>query len=226
MSAGRRVPEAAPLVGLVLSLSFVVYAGLFTDAALPAALVSAAVLSAFTAYGVFHSDDPAGVLRPDAVLAGAVFAAALAVGYAVVAGRSVLFGLFVGLAVAVPAALYHARYGDPVNPLDPLATLALAGGGAAVVLVAGALAGEPLVAAANAVLLVVAAGDYRNQRGGPLSPAVERAAVGTALGGALLALAYFVLVAGAPTTALFVAGALVVAGGYFALGDARGRTVR
>lgn len=216
MSGARRVPEAAPVVGLLLALSFAIFALLFTDAVLSAVLVSVTVLYAFTAYGIYHDDDPANTLRPDPILAGGVLGAGLVLGYTVVTGGRPLFGLFVALVVVAPAALYHARYGEAVNPLSPLSTLAVAGAVAAAVLAYGVAVDDSLLATVDAVLLVLAAEDYRGQRGDPLTRAAERVAVVACLGGALLALAYF-LFAGTPTTALLVAGALVVVGAYFAM---------
>lgn len=217
MSVGRRVPEAAPVVGLLLGLSFAVYALLFTGAVLVAVLVAVTLTYAFTAWAVYHSPDPAAVLLPDPVFAGAGLVGALAVGYAVVTGGRVLFGLFVALVVVVPAALYHARYGEPLNPLSPLGTLVAAGVLAAGVLAVGVLVDDPLLAAVDAALVVLAAEDYRSRRGDPLTRAAERAAVAVCIGGAVLSVAYFLLVAGTPAAAVVVAAAFVVMGAYFAM---------
>lgn len=211
------MPEAAVLVGVVLSLSFSVYAVLFADALLPAVLVAATVLYAFVGFAVARDDDPAATLLPDPILAGGVLVAGVVFGYGVVVAQP-LFGLFVALVVLLPTALYHARFGEPVNPLSPVATLAVAGAVGALVLAYGVLvAGDPVLATVVAVLLVVGAEDYRAQRGDPLTRTAERVAVAVCLGGAVLSLAYFLLVRGAPTTALLVSGSLVVVGGYFAL---------
>lgn len=164
MSGARRVPEAAPVVGLLLALSFAVFALLFSEAVLSAVLVSVTVLYAFTAYGIYHDDTPADTLLPDPILAGGVLGAGLVLGYAVVTGGRLLFGLFVALVVVVPAALYHARYGEAVNPLSPPWTLAVAGAVAAAVLAYGALVDDLLLATVDAVVLVLAAEDYRGQR--------------------------------------------------------------
>lgn len=221
MSVGRRVPEAAPVVGLLLGLSFAAYALLFTEAVLATVFVAVTLTYAFTAWAIYHSPDPASVLYPDPVFAGAGLVGALVVFYAVVTDGRVLFGLFVALVVVVPAALYHAHYGESLNPLSPLETFAVAGVAAASVLIVGVLVKDPLLGAIDATLMVLAAEDYRNRRGDPLTQAAERAAVAVSIGSAVLGLAYFLFVAGTPAIAVAVTAAFLVVGVYFAMNRRR-----
>ncbi|WP_255151041.1 hypothetical protein [Halorarius halobius] len=216
---GRRVPEAAPLVGLVLAFSVALFGVLFapTGTLLPVFLVAVLALYAFTAYGILRSDDPTAVLPPDLVLGGGVIVAGLLAGYGVVTGDAVL-GLFVAAIAGVPPALYHARYGEAVNPLSPDATLAAAVVAGLVVLGVGVLAGSPALSAVTAVVVVLAAADYRDTRGGPLAPRLEFALVAVTLGGAALAVGYFALT-GAPTLGLLVGSALLALGAFFAIGE-------
>lgn len=221
MSVGRRVPEAAPVVGLLLGLSFAAYALLFAEAVLATVLVAVALTYAFTAWAIYHSPDPASVLLPDPVFAGAGLVGALTVVYAVMTDGRVLFGLFVALVVVIPAALYHARYGEPLNPLSPLGTFAVAGVAAASVLIVGVLVKDPLLGAIDATLVLLAAEDYRHRRGDPLTLAAERATVTVSMGSVVVALVYFLFVAGTPAIAVVVAAAFLVVGVYFAMNGRR-----
>lgn len=219
---GRRVPEAAPLVGVVLAFSVALFGYLFapTGTMLPVFLVALLLLYGFTAYGIVRSPDPAAVLPPDAVLAAGVLAAGLLGGYGLVVAGQPMFAVFVALVASALPALYHARYGEPVNPLDADATLLVALGVGAVVLGVGILlVDDPAMAALDAVVVVLAAADYRDTRGRPLSDLLEFSLVAVTLGGAALSVLYFALVAGDPVVGLLVGGSLLVVGAFFAIGD-------
>jgi hypothetical protein len=62
------------------------------------------------------------VFRPDPVLAAGFLGGGLAVLYGVATGQAI-FGALVAAVVAAPPALFHARYGESINPLAPGATL-------------------------------------------------------------------------------------------------------
>ncbi|WP_255194981.1 hypothetical protein [Halorarius litoreus] len=219
---GRRVPEAAPLVGVVLAFSVALFGYLFapTGTLLPIFLVALLLLYGFTAYGIVRSPDPAAVLPPDAVLAVGVLTAGLLGGYGFVVAGQPMFALFVALVAGVPPALYHARYGESVNPLGADVTLLVAlVVGAAVLVVGVVLVGDPAMAALDAVVVVLAAADYRDTRGTPLPDLLEFSLVAATLGGAALSVLYFALVAGDPVVGLLVGGSLLVVGAFFAIGD-------
>jgi hypothetical protein len=228
----RRVPEAAVLVGVVLSVSFALYGVLFGDP-LSTALVSVLVLYPFVGYGVRVDDDPAATLLPDPTLAAVAVAGGLAFAYGLATLRPFL-GLLVGLVLVVPAALFHATHADSVNPLDPAVTLGLAAAAGVCVLVAGVvvgrvtgdLGGTASTAAFAAGLLVLGAAEYHARRGRRLPRRVEGAAVLTTLAGAALAMSYFTFVAGAALAGLAVAATLLVVGAYFALVDERRERTR
>lgn len=221
-------------MGLVIAFAVALFGFLFGPAGSHLATVLLAVLPlyAFTAFGIVRADERvASVIRPDAVLAGALFAAVAVVGYGLVVADQPAFAVLVGLVVAVPPAMYHARYGEPVNPLSPNATLAAAAAGAAGLLALGPLVGGPVAGdatlwALDAVIVVLAALDHRDRRGGPLDARTERAVVGGSFAGAALAVGYFVLVASAPVAGVFVAGALIAVGAYVASGRERARRAR
>jgi hypothetical protein len=216
---GRPVPEAAPVVGVVLAFSAVLYGYLFAPEGtlLPVFLVALLTLYAFTAFAVVRTDAPASVLRPDAVLAAGFLLAVLAGAYGLAVAGQPMFAAFVALVAAVPPALYHARYGDPVNPLDPRATLVAALGGTAVLLALGVLVGDPAMATVDAVVLALAAADYRETRGPPMDPTAEATLVAACLGGGGLAVVYFVLVVGRAATGVLVGAGMLVVGAYFSL---------
>lgn len=219
---GRRVPEAAPLVGLVLAFSVALFGYLFAPPGtlLPALLVAVLSLYGFTAYAVVRSPDPTAVLPPDPVLAGGFLAAGLLGGYGFVVADQPMFALFVAIVAAVLPALYHARYGERVNPLGTNATLGVAlAAGAALLAVGVLLVGDPAMAALDAVVVVLAAADYRDTRGEPLSELAEFALVAATLGGAALSVLYFAFVAADPVVGLLVGGSLLAVGAFFAIGD-------
>ncbi|MFC7235329.1 hypothetical protein [Halosegnis marinus] len=222
---GQPVPEAAPLIGVVLAFGVAGFGFLFApaDARLPVAAVALLLLYGFTAYGVARSPDPAAAIPPDPTLAAGLLLGAVAAGYGVVVGQP-MPGLLVAAVAAVPPAAYHARFGERVNPLSPDRTFLAAGGLAALVVALGVLVGDPAVGALDAAVLLLAAADYRDTRGEPLSEVAEFTLVAAALGGAALALLYFVLVADRPAIGLLAGAALVVVGAYFALGEERVRT--
>jgi hypothetical protein len=229
----RRVPEAAVLVGVVLSVSFALYGVLFGDP-LSTALVSVLVLYAFVGYAVGVDDDPAATLLPDPTLAAATVVGALVLTYGLATLRPFL-GLLVALVLVVPAALFHAAHAESVNPLSPDATLALAAAGGVLVLLAGVtfgrftgdLAGPTSTAAFAAGLLVLGAAEYHTRRAtGRLPRRVEGGAVLLTLGGAALAVGYFAFVADEALSGLAIAVTLLVVGAYFALVDERRERVR
>jgi hypothetical protein len=217
---GRPVPEAAPVVGVVLAGAVALYGSLFapTGTLLPVVLGALLLLYGFTAFAVVRSDDPTAVLPPDALLAAGIVLAVLVVGYGLAVARQPMFAVFVGLVGVVPPALYHARFGERIDPLDARTTLAAAVAGAAALLAVGvAVVDDPAMAVVDAVLVVLAAADYREARGGAMDEAVETALVSACLGGAGLAVVYFVLVAGQAATGVLVGTAMLVVGAYFVL---------
>lgn len=219
---GRRVPEAAPLVGLVLAFAVALFGYLFAPprTLLPLFLVALLLVYGFTAYAVVRSPDPAAVIPPDAVLAGGFLVAGLLGGYGLVVAGQPMFGLFVALVAGILPALYHARYGERVNPLDATRTFAAAVAVAALVLGVGVLlVGDPAMATLDAVVVVLAAADYRDTRGARLSDLAEFTLVAATLGGAALAVLYFAFVARDPVVGLLVGGSLLAVGAFFAIGD-------
>lgn len=215
----RRVPEAAPLVGVVLAFAVAAFGALFAP---PGSLLSVALLAAlplygFTAFGVARSREPTRAIPPDPVLAVGLLAGAAVGGYGIATGADVAFAAFVALALAAPPAAYHARYGHPVNPLSPRATVAAAGALAVGLLGVGIAEGDPALGAVDAALVVLAAADYRDARGAPLDDLVEFTAVAVCFAGAALSVLYFTLVADAPATGLLAGAALLVVGAYFSL---------
>lgn len=231
---GRRVPEAAPVVGLVIAAAVGLFGFLFApaDGYLATVLVAVLPLYAFTAFGIVRADDRvADAIPPDAALAGAFLAAVAVLGYGLAVAGQPAFAVLVGLVVLVPPAMYHARHGEPVNPLSPGATLAVGAAVAAGLVVFGPLVGGGLgddpgdatLWALDGLLVVLAALDYRDERGGPLARRTERAVVGGSFAGATLAVGYFVVVASAPVAGLLVAGALIAVGAYVAAGRGRER---
>ena len=216
---GRPVPEAAPLVGLVLAFAFALYGFLTAEDPLATVLGSVLLCYPFVAFGVVRSDAPAWVLRPDPVLAGGFLGGSLVGLYGVVTGR-VLFGALVAAVVGLPPVLYHARFGDPVNPLSPDATLALGLVAAASLLAYGATAAL-LPGALAAALVGLAAVDYRRHRGGPLARRTRTVALVCCLGGGLAAFG-LLTASGRPTEGLAAGSVLVAVGAFLALGaDAR-----
>jgi small-conductance mechanosensitive channel len=219
---GQRVPEAAPLVGLVLAFSVALFGYLFAppQTLLPIFLLALLSVYGFTAYAIVRSPDPAAVIPPDIVLAAGFLVAGLLCGYGLVVAGQPMFGLFVGLVAGTLPALYHARYGERVNPLDADGTFTAALAVAAIVLVVGGpVVGDPAMAVLDAVVVVLAAADYRDVRGTPLSDLAEFTLVAATLGGAALAVIYFSFVAADPVLGLLVGGSLLAVGAFFAIGD-------
>jgi hypothetical protein len=220
----RRVPEAAPLVGLVLALAFALFGLLFSSNHLGTALVSVVLLYPFVGFGVVRSESPETVFPPDPVLAAGSLGGSLAALYGVVSGQALLGALVAGV-VAVPSALYHARFGEPVNPLSPDATLAVGLLAAAGLLLYGAVEGL-LVGALSAVLVGFGAIDYRRQRGGPLARRTRSVALACCLGGGIAAFG-LLAASGRPTGGLAAGGVLVALGAFLASGARdRGRDRR
>ncbi|WP_336134927.1 hypothetical protein [Natronomonas amylolytica] len=211
----RRVPEAAPLVGLVLAFTFALFGLLFSSNHLGTLLVSALVFYPFVAFGIVRSADPTNVFVPDYVLAAGFLGSAPILLYGIAIGQA-LFGALVALVVGVPPTLYHARFGESVNPLSPDQTLAAGLLGAAGLLAYAAVS-SLLVGSASAAILGAAAVDYRRQRGGPIERRTRTIALVGCLGGGLLA--FGVLAAtGRPTEGLAAGGVLVVIGAFVAFG--------
>jgi len=146
---GRPVPEAAPVVGVVLAFSAVLYGYLFAPEGtlLPVFLVALLTLYAFTAFAVVRTDAPASVLRPDAVLAAGFILAVLAGAYGLAVAGKAMFAAFI----------YRETRGPPMDPTAEATLVAacLGGGGLAVVyfvLVAGRAATGVLVGAGMLVV--------------------------------------------------------------------------
>lgn len=204
------------MVGLVLgggTAAFVLFAGALefglAAAVHPAALVLAGFGYPFAAYAVVHADEPRNALPPTPVLAAAVALGLVLAVLGVELGRP-FFGLFAGLCLALPPAAYHVGYADPVNPLSADATFLAGAATAAAVLFGGLAWGELLFATADALLLFVAAGVYRDRRGSRRGGPDRLAVVGGAVAVSLLAVAYGLFVAADPLPALAVSLAVVV----------------
>jgi len=211
----RPVPEAAPLVGLVLAFAFALFGFLFSSNHLATALVSVGLLYPFVVFGVVRSDAPETVFLPDPVLAAGFLGGSVAALYGVVSGR-LLFGALVAAVVAVPPVLYHARVGASVNPLSPDATLAVGLLAAAALLLYGAT--ENLLAgAASAAVVGLATVDYRRQRGGRMRRRTRTVALVCCLGGGLAAFG-LAAVSGRPTQGLAAGAVLVAVGAFLAAG--------
>jgi hypothetical protein len=210
----RPVPEAAPIVGLVLAFAFALFGFLFSADHLGTALVGVALLYPFVAFGVARSEDPTAVFRPDVVLAVGFLGGAPVLLYGVATGRP-LFGAFVASVVAVPPALYHARFGESVNPLSASASLAV-GLLVALGLLAYGAAGNLLLGALSAVVVGLGAVDYHRQRGGTLDRRARTVGVVGCLGGGLAAFG-LLAVTDRPTAGLAAGAVLVAIGGALAL---------
>lgn len=211
----RPVPEAAPIVGVVLAFGFALFGFLFSSDHLVTVLVSVVLLYPFIGFGILRSETPESAFRPDAVLAVGFLGGAVVLLFGIATGRAP-FGALVATVIAVPPGLYHARFGEGVNPVDPAVSLAvglLAAGG---LLLYGIVADRPLLGALPAVLLGVAAVDYQRQRGDPLERRVRTVAVLGSLGGGLTAFAALAM-AGRPTAGLAAGAVLVAIGAALAL---------
>lgn len=211
----RPVPEAAPLVGVVLSSAFALFGFLVSTDHLATVLGSVVLLYPFVAFGIVRSETPEDVFLPDPVLAAGLLGGAFTFLYGLVSGQ-LAFGAFVASVIGVPPVLYHARFGESVNPLSPDATLAVGLLGAAALLIYGAIDGL-LVGALSAVFVGFGAVDYRRHRGGQLRRRTRSVAVAACLGGGLAA--FGVLTAsGRPTEGLAAGSVLVAVGAFLALG--------
>lgn len=211
----RPVPEAAPLVGVVLAFGFALFGFLFSSDLLATVLGSVVLLYPFVVFGIFRSEDPRTVFRPDAVLAVGFLGGAPVLLYGVATGRA-LFGAFVAAVVVAPPALYHARYGESVNPLSPAQSLLvglLAAGG---LLVVGAFTERLHLGALTAAIVGLAAVAYHRERGRTLARRIRTTAVVGCLGGGLAAFAALART-GRPATGLAAGAVLVAVGGALAL---------
>jgi hypothetical protein len=214
----RPVPEAAPLVGVVLSLAFALFGFLVSTDHLSTVLGSIVLLYPFVAFGIVRSETPEDVFVPDLVLAAGFLIGAVVCLYGIVSGQF-LFGVFVASVVAVPPALYHARFGESLNPLSPDWSLVIGLLGAVALLVYGATDGL-LVGALSAVFVGFGAVDYRRHRGGPLGRRTRSIAVACCLGGGLAAFG-LLTASGRPTEGLAAGAVLVALGAFLALGAER-----
>lgn len=211
----RPVPEAAPLVGVVLAFGFALFGFLFSSDLLATVLGSVVLLYPFVVFGILRSEDPRTVFRPDAVLAVGFLGGAPVLLYGVATGRA-LFGGFVAAVVVAPPALYHARYGESVNPLSPAQSLLvglLAAGG---LLVVGAFTERLHLGALTAAIVGLAAVAYHRERGRTLARRIRTTAVVGCLGGGLAAFAALART-GRPATGLAAGAVLVAVGGALAL---------
>lgn len=217
----RRVPEAAPLVGVVLASALALYGFLVSTNHLATTLACILLLYPFVAFGVVRSESPDDAIPPDPVLAAGFLAGSVVLLYGIAAGEG-LFGAFVASVVGVPPAVYHARFGESTNPLSPDVTLAIGILVAASLALYGAVVGGPSGALA-AVVVGFGAIEYRRQRAGPLARRTRTIAVFAALGGGLVV---FVGLwgAGRRTSALVTAGVLLATGAFLAFGTGDNRT--
>lgn len=211
----RRVPEAAPIVGLVLAFSFAVFGFLFSTNHLATLLVCTGLLYAFTALGIARSPNPDDVFAPDPILAVTFLVAAVAAIYGLVDGQP-LFGVLVALVVFVPSALYHARYGESANPLSPDATLVGGLLGSVALLLYGATE-SLLLGGLTAGIVGLASIDYRRQRGGELDRRTRSLALVCCLGGGVAAFGLLAL-GGRPAEGLAAGSVLVALGAFLAVG--------
>jgi hypothetical protein len=204
----RYVPEFALVTGAFLGLSALVAGIVLGWGLLSTAVVAAVASYPFVAFGLLRDDDPAAVVRPRWLLAaGALFGLAGLAG-AVWDDPSVggtLFGLLVGLALALPGVAYAVHYGAGVNPLSPRQTVAIGVAAAVLVLVAGLAVGEAAIGAADALLLALSAAVYASARGVRFAARSRRLA---AAAGGLLGLAVVAVgaVRGAPLGDWIVVG--------------------
>ncbi|MFB6118834.1 hypothetical protein [Halosegnis sp.] len=220
---GRRVPEAAPLLGVVLAFGVGGFGLLFAPPAsrLAVAGLALGLLYGLTGYGIVRSSDPAAAIPPDAVLAAGALAGAILTGYGIIVGQAAV-GLLVGLGAAAPAAAYHARYGDRLNPLTTDQTLLVAIVAAVGLVGLGVGVGRPGIGVLSGALLLLAAADYQDVRGGGRSRRVEVGLVAATFGGSVVAIVGFAA-AGRSTVGLLVGAALLVVGAYLVLGRERPR---
>jgi len=211
----RPVPEAAPIVGVVLAFAFALFGFLFSSNHLATVLVSVLLLYPFVVFGIVRSGTPEDVFRPDAVLAVGFLGSAPTLLYGVATGR-LLFGALVAAVVSVPPVLYHARFGESVNPFSPDVSL-LVGLLAAVGLLGYGAGEDLLVGALAAVVVGLGTVEYRRQRGGPLARRGRTVALVVCLGGGL-AVFGTLAATGRPTEGLAAGAALVAVGGFLAVG--------
>lgn len=216
----RRVPEAAPLVGVILAAAFALYTFLVSSNHLATTLVCALLLYPFVAFGVVRSSDPTDAIPPDPALAAGFLAGSVVLLYGIATGAG-LFGAFVASVVGVPPALYHARFGESVNPLPPDVTLGAGVVTAAILALYGALAGR-LPGALTAVVVGFGAIEYRRQRAGRLARRVRTIGVATCLAGGL-AVFLGLWITGRQSFALVTAGVLVAFATFLAFGAERKR---
>lgn len=182
----RRVPEFALVTGLFLGLSTLVSGVVLTGEVLTTSLLSALVSYPFVAYAVGADEDPTTVVPPRVVLALGAFFGVSSLTVSLLDGptpENALFGLFVGLLLAVPPAAYAVYFEADVNPLSPRATVFAGVALGIALLVAGLLVGAASYGAADALLVGLSAAVYGAARGVRFAARTKRAAV--AVGGGL-----------------------------------------
>lgn len=182
----RRVPEFALVTGLFLGLSTLVSGVVLAGDVLTTSLLSALVSYPFVAYAVVRDDDPTTVMPPRAILAlGAFFGVSLLAASLLEdpSPANALFGLFVGLLLALPPVAYAVYFEADVNPLSPRATVFAGVSLGIVLLVAGLLVDSASYGAADALLVGLSAAVYGTARGVRFDARTKRAAV--AVGGVL-----------------------------------------
>lgn len=186
----RHAPALALVAGAVLGGAAAAFSLAVTGDVARSVLLGALLSYPFTAYAVYHDDDPTTVLPPTAVLAlGCLLGAATALDVAVGGGASrAVDGLFLGLLLALPAAAYAAHYGVRGPSLPPRSVAVASTLAGAALAVGGGLAGAPATGAGSGLLVGLAGALYARSRGVGLDRRARRLAVaaGLALGGALV----------------------------------------
>jgi hypothetical protein len=183
----RHVPEFALITGVFLGLSSLVAGVVLGWGLLSTAVVAAVASYPFVAFGLLRDDDPAAVVRPRWLLAASALFGLAGLAGAVRSDPTVggaLFGLLVGLALALPGVAYAVHYDAAVNPLSPRLTVLAGVAAAAVLLLVGLAVGAAAVGAADALLVALAAAVYGAARGVQFAARTKRlaAAVGGVLG--------------------------------------------
>lgn len=185
----RRVPEFALVIGLFLGVSTLASGVVLAGDVVTSSLLAALVSYPFVAYAVLRDSDPTTVMPPRAILLlGALFGVSLFAASVLddPSPSNALFGLFVGLLVALPPVAYAVHFEADVNPLSPRETVFAGVGVGVALLVAGLLVGSASYGAADALLVGLSAAVYGTVRGVRFGARTRRAAVAV---GAVLAVA-------------------------------------
>ncbi|WP_435360198.1 hypothetical protein [Haloarchaeobius sp. DFWS5] len=215
----RRVPEVAIVVGVLLSLTWLVFPPLVGEYELLTepvpflgyVTVAVALCYPFAAYTCWRAEDPDDTLLPRPILA---VAAVIGAGCAVVGavGGAPLLGLVVGLLVVVPPAAYALAY-HAISP-PPQPTLAAGAALAVAAVTAGLVVGQPYRAGLVAVLAFVPALAAFDRLAGNRLPA-QVVIGGTAL--ATLVVSGVALALASPLAHMLAAGLTVAFGGLIAV---------